>query len=860
MRWVRGVLVGLCGLMINTGVTWAQQELGSRAPDMYRAYVDDSGMLVVGWGSELTLAYDLQHGGLYKAWKGGRQVNDSLWAPSHGEDEGLVYSDGSIWPRAWQVKRNGQVELAEAVITRYALANEGLHVDYTLRLDSATDIMIREVATVSADTTGQVTWERTFTSTNVPLGVVVDMPLTVYALSSEQGLQTDGQWTPRMRMQFVAGEALQYGLQGHLRLNPNAATKLTLSFAPHAGQVIEPLHVSQTSTPARVPSNSVIDPTVLPTGITLRDHSFDALASPVTALTNGPSDYLTLATADTQGTIWLGDDVALRLFATGLLRPLGVASAENGTYILEADRLTQAQDQDGDGVADTYSLVSNAWNTACTTPTSLFHESAQFYVGLRATCASETSQVLAITADRRATTLLDSLVAPRVVTAQQGIVWVIDQQENGAIAHVVHTEASVSSTLWFPAGTATLGQPERLQAGLFGGQWFIGDGAGNLYRVALEQVGGRWQGAVMALSKGRVIDAQHVVAGNEGQLYIASGNRLAILQLPTASYFDIEAAALKSNGIELSFTEPLAEGYGWNVASYRIRQEALGGENELSADVIVRSASVAEDRRSVFLEIDNLASNHVLHITIDGPLPSEQGVPIWSREVWYTINELPTDARGVVRTQPTLPLPNTLTAAEVTDGWRLLFDGASLSGWRGYKQRRAPRSWRAEAGELMRTDHDQQVDLITQLAYTNFELSFEWRLADGSSGGVLYGVSEEGQLAQETGIAYRLQSEGGTLTEASAGAANDVLAPLYDVVRDSSTYNHTLIRVEGNTVEHWLNGFKVLTYDRSSEPWQAVVQNSPFPAMGQVRTGHLVLQDTGGSIAFRNIKMRPLPD
>jgi hypothetical protein len=221
---------------------------------------------------------------------------------------------------------------------------------------------------------------------------------------------------------------------------------------------------------------------------------------------------------------------------------------------------------------------------------------------------------------------------------------------------------------------------------------------------------------------------------------------------------------------------------------------------------------------------------------------------------------------------PALPPPeqNALTPDEAAAGWRLLFDGKSLAGWRGYRSKTMPLSWQVENGSLLsrRQQGVSSGDIITNDQFDDFELVVDWKMTKGNNSGIIYRATEEHDQVWQSGPEYQILDNSGHLDGlnplASAGACYAVFAPAKDLARAVGEWNTARIVAQGKHVEHWLNGEKVLDYDVDSDVWKAHVKTSKFfpTAYGQgnwgraVR-GHIGLQDYGGAIEFRNIKIRP---
>lgn len=215
--------------------------------------------------------------------------------------------------------------------------------------------------------------------------------------------------------------------------------------------------------------------------------------------------------------------------------------------------------------------------------------------------------------------------------------------------------------------------------------------------------------------------------------------------------------------------------------------------------------------------------------------------------------------------------PNTLTPDEMRDGWQLLFDGKSTAGWRGYQSTTMPASWRAEDGALL-SRHENGAstgDIVTTDQYDNFELCLEWKMTTGGNSGVMYRANEDLPSVWESGAEYQILDNKGHMDGlnplASAGACYAVFAPCQDATRPLGEWNQSRIIAKGPHIEHWMNGIKLLEYETGSEYWKAHVKTSRYYMTaydqghwGLSPKGHIALQDYGGAIAFRNIKIRTL--
>lgn len=217
-------------------------------------------------------------------------------------------------------------------------------------------------------------------------------------------------------------------------------------------------------------------------------------------------------------------------------------------------------------------------------------------------------------------------------------------------------------------------------------------------------------------------------------------------------------------------------------------------------------------------------------------------------------------ARGIVTGQATM---NTISTKEQAEGWRLLFDGRTTAGWRGFRKQTLPGGWQAIDGALTRVG--EAGDIVTVDEFGDFELTLEWKLAPNGNSGVFYRVTEDDDVMWHVAPEYQIidnayNSE--PLKPAQhAGANYDLHPPSRDVTKPIGTWNQTRLLVRGAHVEHWLNDVKVVEYELWTPDWERRVQGSKFkdyPNYGRARRGHIGLQDHGDRAAYRQIKIRPI--
>lgn len=227
-------------------------------------------------------------------------------------------------------------------------------------------------------------------------------------------------------------------------------------------------------------------------------------------------------------------------------------------------------------------------------------------------------------------------------------------------------------------------------------------------------------------------------------------------------------------------------------------------------------------------------------------------------------------AQSPAPAQTSAPAANRLTPAEQRDGWSLLFNGTSLDGWRGYKRPDSTGTrWVAADGLLCvepgtGQDTRGQFDIITTRMFEQFEIAWEWRVALAGNSGLKYFVLED--MPSAIGHEYQMIDDE-RHPDAKVGPKRQTSA-LYDVLpaanrplRPAGQFNQSRVVVRGMTVEHWLNGTKVLQYDLNSPTLRGAIAESKFKDVarfGSRQNAHILLQDHGDNVCYRNIKIRPV--
>ncbi len=235
-----------------------------------------------------------------------------------------------------------------------------------------------------------------------------------------------------------------------------------------------------------------------------------------------------------------------------------------------------------------------------------------------------------------------------------------------------------------------------------------------------------------------------------------------------------------------------------------------------------------------------------------------------SRGWWVMAVALVTGARAPVHAEE-----NRLTAEEARSGWKLLFDGASTAGWRNYRKDALSPAWQVRDGALVRAAAGAG-DIVTAEQYGFFELMLDYRIAPGGNSGIMFRVTEENPAPWHSGPEVQVldnkdgkdPQRAGWLYQLYPPGKNPATGATLDATRPAGEWNTILLRVGPEQGEVYVNGLRYSQFRLGSDDWKKRVAESKFakfPSFGTAEKGHICLQDHGDEVAYRNIKIRPLP-
>lgn len=215
---------------------------------------------------------------------------------------------------------------------------------------------------------------------------------------------------------------------------------------------------------------------------------------------------------------------------------------------------------------------------------------------------------------------------------------------------------------------------------------------------------------------------------------------------------------------------------------------------------------------------------------------------------------------------------NTLTKKEIKEGWKLIFDGKTTTGWRGYNKTAFPENgWSIDQGSLHCITNGKGGDIILDQKLTNFELVMDWKIAEGGNSGIfIFGRELEGKPIYFSAPEMQVL-DNDRHSDATAGKdGNHKAGALYDMIpanpqntKPAGVWNSVKIVANNGNIELWQNDAKVVTFTMGTEEWKKMCADSKFKnwpefVNNNAKDGYIGLQDHGNEVWFKNIKLKIL--
>ena len=218
---------------------------------------------------------------------------------------------------------------------------------------------------------------------------------------------------------------------------------------------------------------------------------------------------------------------------------------------------------------------------------------------------------------------------------------------------------------------------------------------------------------------------------------------------------------------------------------------------------------------------------------------------------------------------PARAADNTLTTAEKSAGWKLLFDGKTLDGWSNFNKKDIKPGWQVKDGLLVCVDPHNAGDIVTAEKFGAFELQIDFKMAEGANSGIIYHVTEEGGAVWATGPEIQLEDNANAKDPQKCGWLYALYQPpidpktgtTLDTTKPAGEWNHLRVVISPDGCLHEMNGTKYVEYVIGSEEFKSRVAKSKFgtmPKFAKSGSGYLALQGDHGEVSFRNIKIRTL--
>lgn len=279
--------------------------------------------------------------------------------------------------------------------------------------------------------------------------------------------------------------------------------------------------------------------------------------------------------------------------------------------------------------------------------------------------------------------------------------------------------------------------------------------------------------------------------------------------------------------------------------------------------------------------VDDMTSEGFIAFQVHGIRDKEQeGKTVKWKNIRIKTTDLENSKMAIDNSVPEISYIQSLTDKEISKGWRMLWDGETTKGWRGAKIDHFPaKGWIMEDGILKVLssgggESRNGGDIVTVDTYSDFELSVDFKITENANSGIKYFVDPELNKGDGSaiGLEFQVLDDKGHPDAQQGKNGNRTVGSLYDLIRAENRqssrgknfkgvgkWNNARIVVKGGHVEHWLNHVKVVEFDRHSQIFASLVEKSKYEKwenFGRLPAGHILLQDHGDEVHFKNIKIR----
>ena len=862
------------------------------------------------------LVYDIDKKALCQIWKGKSNIQalHYIGYPKSQTQfkEQILYQwqpIDSIW-----IFKKEDIEIPKQVLYKgYSIYEGQVVISYEIRFDGQQIIDIRELPRIFQEE-GNIGLERKFEAFGIPKGYTLEVFLQLGNVSKSRTYHTNGIFSTKEQTDYEDF----YRISGLLSLSNQSQTYITTFFD---GKENLPKAVANSKNRIYLkPEPNSIYPMLKQDSlwqryeaITLSEHpsytKINMIASHSETTVSGidffsDGDMIFSQLGNISSVILIESEKlneqrnseSHQVLASGRFQPLNLAVVNDDIFVLQRNELTQLVDVDSDNVIDEYYTIASGWgNTVDLSETAfgLLYANKAFYTQLNMAVSpqgiplslqnKDRGKTIKVDWDGRLTYVTHGLQRPQgIIQANDnqifGLETVSDSLPAMKLYHIRQNAffgARVVSTtttralqenapaLWIPQVSkqiATLAITKFEDNSPYQNQLLISSDS-QFKRIFLEKINNHYQGAVFPFGKADA-GIQNLKWDNRKTLY-AAGQGITKIKYNGKSVFDILSISLKENGFVITFTEELEMLSAQQKSYYKVYQWNYKHNRRMNKKEFIReklpvdSVRLHKDGLKVDLNITGLAGKSLIYIAVEkDSLMSKNKNRLWNSEAWYSANYLPSVDLSEI--------DNFLTEAERAEGWELLFDGVSTSGWHSYGRKNLTSEWQAIEGKLVLSS-EKGGHALTNRSFQDFEIEFNWKIARNGDTGIFYHVDENipyleiPNRSPEVQITDNFRNPKAFWRVYKTGALYGVYPPKGYFPRQIGKWNHMRIVVKDSLREHWLNDIKIVEYKMNSEDWHMRLKKSRLndtTNYAETKKGLIGLEAGSAPIEFKNIKIK----